>query len=77
VNTHQYRKLVASLSEEMSGSRHMPSVDVLFRSADQARPGKVLGVLLTGMGDDGAEGLSLIRAHGGVTIAESESSCAV
>ena len=71
------RKLAVSLITEPLGSRHMPSVDVLFRSADRARPGKVLGVLLTGMGDDGAEGLSLIRAHGGVTIAESESSCAV
>jgi two-component system chemotaxis response regulator CheB len=71
------RSLVASLTSDAAGSRHMPSVDVLFRSADRARPGKVLGVLLTGMGDDGAEGLSLIRAHGGVTIAESESTCAV
>lgn len=71
------RGLVASLSGDAAGSRHMPSVDVLFRSADRVRPGKVLGVLLTGMGDDGAEGLSLIRAHGGITIAESESSCAV
>ena len=42
-----------------------------------ARPGRVLGVLLTGMGDDGAEGLSLIRAQGGITIAESEESCVV
>ncbi|MEO8139003.1 MAG: chemotaxis response regulator protein-glutamate methylesterase [Gemmatimonadota bacterium] len=71
------RKLMVALTAEPLGSRHMPSIDVLFRSADRARPGKVLGVLLTGMGDDGAEGLSLIRAHGGVTIAESESSCAV
>jgi len=55
----------------------VPSVDVLFRSAVKARPAGVLGVLLTGMGDDGAEGLSLIRAQGGITIAESEESCAV
>jgi two-component system chemotaxis response regulator CheB len=69
--------LVARLSAEAAGSRHLPSVDVLFRSADRARPGRVLGILLTGMGDDGAEGLSLIRAHGGITVAESEESCAV
>lgn len=71
------RGLGATLSADAAGARHVPSVDVLFRSAERARPGKVLGVLLTGMGEDGAEGLSLIRAHGGVTIAESEATCAV
>jgi two-component system chemotaxis response regulator CheB len=69
--------LVASLSVEPRSTRHTPSVDVLFRSTERARPGRTLGILLTGMGDDGAEGLSLIRARGGVTIAESEVSCAV
>jgi two-component system chemotaxis response regulator CheB len=69
--------LVTLVSAEPAGARHMPSVDVLFRSADRARPGKVLGVLLTGMGEDGAEGLSVIRGHGGRTVAESEESCAV
>jgi two-component system chemotaxis response regulator CheB len=69
--------LLVMLSPEPKSARHIPSVDVLFRSAERARPGRVLGVLLTGMGEDGAEGLSLIRAHGGVTIAESEDSCAV
>jgi two-component system chemotaxis response regulator CheB len=48
-----------------------------MRSAARSRPGKVLGVLLTGMGEDGAEGMVTIRAGGGVTIAESESSCVV
>jgi two-component system chemotaxis response regulator CheB len=69
--------LVTNLSDDPAGSRHVPSVDVLFRSAAKARPGGVLGVLLTGMGEDGAEGLSQIRAQGGTTIAESEESCAV
>lgn len=69
--------LVVSLSEDPAGARHVPSVDLLFRSAAKARRGGVLGVLLTGMGDDGADGLSQIRAQGGVTIAESEESCAV
>jgi two-component system chemotaxis response regulator CheB len=69
--------LVVTLAAEPASARHIPSVDVLFRSAARARPGGVLGVLLTGMGDDGAEGLSQIRAQGGTTIAESEESCAV
>jgi two-component system chemotaxis response regulator CheB len=41
------------------------------------RPGRVLAVLLTGMGDDGAEGMIAIRAGGGVTVAEAEESCVV
>ena len=54
--------------------RHFPSVDVLFRSAARARGARVLGVLLTGMGDDGAEGLSRHpRTGGGVTIARERS----
>lgn len=69
--------LNALLSTDAQGFRHVPSVDVLMKSADKARRGKVLGVLLTGMGDDGAEGMSVIRAHGGVTVAENEESCAV
>jgi two-component system chemotaxis response regulator CheB len=65
------------LTPEPSDARHMPSVDVTMRSAARSRPGRVLGVLLTGMGEDGAEGMATIRAGGGVTIAESESSCVV
>ena len=48
-----------------------------MRSAARSRPGRVLGILLTGMGEDGAEGMSTIRAGGGFTIAESEASCVV
>jgi two-component system chemotaxis response regulator CheB len=49
----------------------------MMRSAARSRPGKVVGVLLTGMGEDGADGMATIRAGGGITIAESESSCVV
>jgi two-component system chemotaxis response regulator CheB len=48
-----------------------------MRSAARSRPGSVLGILLTGMGEDGAEGMATIRAGGGITIAESEASCVV
>jgi two-component system chemotaxis response regulator CheB len=58
-------------------SRHVPSVDELMRSAAQARGRRVVGVLLTGMGEDGADGMAAIRAAGGLTIAESEASCVV
>ncbi len=69
--------LTVLLSAEPQEARHAPSVDILMKSADRARRGKVLGVLLTGMGDDGAEGMSVIRANGGRTIAENEASCTV
>jgi two-component system chemotaxis response regulator CheB len=65
------------LSPEPSAARHIPSVDVAMHSAARARPGRALGILLTGMGVDGAEGLATIRAGGGVTIAQSEASCVV
>jgi two-component system chemotaxis response regulator CheB len=65
------------LSPDPADARHIPSIDVTMRSATRSRPGRVLGILLTGMGEDGAEGMSTIRADGGVTIAESEASCVV
>lgn len=56
---------------------HRPSVDVLFESAAaEVGPG-VLGVVLTGMGDDGLKGAQAIRAAGGRVLAEAESSCVV
>jgi len=69
--------LAVVLTPEPSDAKHIPSVDVTMRSAARSRPGKVLGILLTGMGEDGADGMTTIRAGGGVTIAESEASCVV
>jgi two-component system chemotaxis response regulator CheB len=58
-------------------NRHRPSVDVLFQScADLAGPSAV-GVLLTGMGDDGARGLLAMRRAGAATLAQDEASCVV
>ena len=58
-------------------SRHRPSVDVLFRSASKCAGKNALGVILTGMGDDGAIGMAEMHASGVSTIAQSEESCAV
>lgn len=58
-------------------NRHAPSVDILFHSAAQQYRGRTLGVLLTGMGNDGAEGLLAIRNAGGYTVAQDEASCVV
>lgn len=58
-------------------SRHRPSVDVLFRSTAQAVGRNALGMLLTGMGDDGARGLLEMRQMGSPTLAQDEASCVV
>ncbi|HEB86442.1 MAG TPA: chemotaxis protein CheB, partial [Gammaproteobacteria bacterium] len=58
-------------------NRHRPSVDVLFRSAAKAAGGNALGIILTGMGDDGAAGLAEMRNAGASTIAQDERSCVV
>jgi two-component system chemotaxis response regulator CheB len=57
--------------------RHRPSVDVLFRSAAQTAGANALGILLTGMGDDGAQGLLEMKTAGAKTIAQDEASCVV
>ena len=58
-------------------SRHRPSVDVLFRSAAKAAGRNALGIIMTGMGDDGAKGLKEMRDAGAHTIAQDEQSCVV
>jgi two-component system chemotaxis response regulator CheB len=58
-------------------SRHRPSVDVLFRSASQSAGRNAMGVLLTGMGDDGARGLLEMRQAGSHTAAQDEESSVV
>ncbi len=62
-------------SEKVNG--HRPSVDVLFNSAAECAGKNVIGVLLTGMGKDGAKGLLNIKNHGGKTIAQDEESSIV
>lgn len=58
-------------------SRHRPSVDVLFRSTARYAGKNALGVLLTGMGDDGARGMLEMKKAGAFTIAQDEASCVV
>ncbi|MGO4739575.1 chemotaxis response regulator protein-glutamate methylesterase [Bosea sp. 2KB_26] len=58
-------------------SRHRPSVDVLFRSAAQYAGANALGLIMTGMGDDGARGLLEMRKAGAHTLAQDEESCVV
>ena len=58
-------------------SRHRPSIDVLFRSAAQYAGANAVGIIMTGMGDDGARGLLEMRKAGAATIAQDEETCVV
>jgi two-component system chemotaxis response regulator CheB len=75
------RRTAAEYSVEVADgplvSRHRPSVDVLFRSVAQAAGSNSVGVIMTGMGADGAEGLLEMRRAGAATIAQDEASCVV
>jgi len=68
---------VAVLNDEPRVNGHRPSVDVLFKSVAEEFGEKSIGVLMTGMGEDGAQGMGLIKAAGWMTIAQSEESCVV
>ena len=68
---------VAKVFRGPSVNRHCPSVDVLFRSAARAAGKNAMGIIMTGMGDDGAKGLLEMRQAGCRTIAQDENSCIV
>jgi two-component system, chemotaxis family, protein-glutamate methylesterase/glutaminase len=68
---------MAVLSDGPPVNGHRPSVDVLFHSVAQEFALSSVGVIMTGMAEDGAEGLGAIKAAGGMTIAQSEDTCVV
>ena len=68
---------VAQVHQEPPVNRHRPSVDVLFDSAAIHAGKNAIGVILTGMGRDGAEGLLRMRQAGAHTLAQDEASCVV
>lgn len=70
-------RYVARLHDGPPVSRHKPSVDVLFRSVAKAVGKGAIGVIMTGMGDDGAQGLKEMRDAGAHTIGQNEATCVV
>ncbi len=70
-------RYVARLSQSELVNRHRPSIDVLFSSAARTRAANLVGVILTGMGRDGAAGLLELKHAGGYTYAQDERSCVV
>jgi two-component system chemotaxis response regulator CheB len=65
------------LTEEAKVSGHCPSVDVLFDSVADVAKSKAVGIILTGMGADGAKGLLKMRKNGAYTIGQDEKTCVV
>jgi two-component system chemotaxis response regulator CheB len=68
---------IVVLNDDARVNGHRPSVDVLFRSVAEEFGPQAVAALMTGMGDDGAEGLGAVKKAGGMTIAQSEESCVV
>lgn len=77
VRRHRNGSVAAHLSMHPIDRNHRPSVDVLFQSAAEIYGGRMLGVVMTGMGDDGKEGSGWIKAQGGTILTEAESSCII
>ena len=70
-------KLKVWLNRQPEDSLHIPSIDILMKSVAEVFRHRTVGVIMTGMGSDGAEGISDIFRSGGLTIGQDESSCAV
>ncbi len=68
---------IVVLSDEERVNGHRPSVDILYRSVAQEFGKEAIAVIMTGMGEDGADALGVVKAAGGLTIAQSEDSCVV
>ena len=71
------REVVISLDSDPLAALHIPSIDVLMKSVAEVYHDRALGVILTGMGSDGAEGMRDIYRAGGCTIGQDEATCAV
>lgn len=70
-------KIVTHLDARPFDTLHRPAVDVLFRSAAEVYNDRVLGIVMTGMGNDGKAGAAWIKSAGGTIFTEAESSCVV
>jgi two-component system chemotaxis response regulator CheB len=70
-------KLICQLSRSEPVNRHRPSVEILFNSVAETVGRHATGILLTGMGNDGAQGLLNIRNSGGQTIAQDQQTSVV
>ncbi len=70
-------KTIIHLSTETMGKLHVPSVDVMMLSVAEAFQSLAMGVIMTGMGADGAQGMQAIHKYGGITVGQDEATCTV
>ena len=70
-------RMLISLSGKAENQVHVPSVDVLMQSVASAFHSQAMGIIMTGMGSDGAQGMKAIHRAGGLTVGQDEPSCAV
>ena len=70
-------RTIISLSGKAENQVHVPSVDVLMQSVASAFHSQAMGIIMTGMGADGAQGMKAIHREGGLTVGQDEPSCAV
>jgi two-component system, chemotaxis family, protein-glutamate methylesterase/glutaminase len=68
---------IVCLQPSAASDRYCPSADLLFEGVAAIYGSRALGVILTGMGNDGARGLAALRAAGSITLAQNEASCVV
>jgi two-component system, chemotaxis family, protein-glutamate methylesterase/glutaminase len=69
--------IVTKISDEPFNALYRPSADIMMKSAAETFHGPLLGIIMTGMGKDGVEGLKCIKSNGGYVIAQDEESCVV
>lgn len=74
---HKHHKVIVRIEPEPSHYIHVPSIDLTFSDVAKIYKERSVGVILTGMGKDGVEGLEKIKKNGGISIAEDESTCVV
>lgn len=72
-----FTKCVVRIGDEPSGTLHKPSVDVTMLSAAEVFGARAMGVILTGMGSDGARGIAAIHERGGITVGQDEATSVV
>jgi two-component system chemotaxis response regulator CheB len=70
-------KFLSALSKDPRDTLHCPSVDVMMESVARVWPGRILGIVLTGMGADGSRGIKAMKLQGGTIIAQNEATCVV
>jgi two-component system chemotaxis response regulator CheB len=77
VTRRSYSKVAICISESPTGTLHTPSVDVMMLSVAEVFRSLSMGIIMTGMGADGVEGMRAIAREGGLTVGQDEASCSV